>query len=86
MEKATLQDFAMFTGRSLFLNKVAGLSPTIFLKKRLQQRCFPVNTAKFLRMSFLKNTCERLLLHPSTDGFKIFEKSVQSVEKYGLLF
>ena len=86
MEKATLKDFAMFTGRSLFLNKVAGLSPTNFLKKRLQQRCFPVNTAKCLRISFLKNTCERLLLHPSANGFKIFEKSVQPIEKYGLRF
>ena len=29
-----------------------------FVKKRLQHRCFPVNYAKFLR-----NICERLLLH-----------------------
>ena len=34
---------------SLFCNKVAGLRPATFLKKRLQHRCFPVNIAKFLR-------------------------------------
>ena len=33
-----------------------------FIKKRLQHRCFPVNVAKFLRTSILKNICERLLL------------------------
>ena len=30
---------------------------------RLQNRCFPVKFAKFLRTSILKNICERLLLH-----------------------
>ena len=29
---------------------------------RLQQRCFPVNIAKFLRTPIFKNICERLLL------------------------
>ena len=32
-------------------------------KKRLQDRCFPVNFMKFLRTHFLQNTCEWLLLH-----------------------
>ena len=31
----------------------------IFIKKRLQQRCFLVNITKFLRTPFLKNTCKR---------------------------
>ena len=29
---------------------------------RLKNRCFPMNTAKFLRAPVLKNICERLLL------------------------
>ena len=39
--------------KSLFLNKVAGLSPATLLKKRLWHRCFPVNFATFLRTPFL---------------------------------
>ena len=46
---------------SLF-NKVAGLQACSFIKKRLQQRCFPVKLAKFLRTTILKNICERPLL------------------------
>ena len=37
-----------------------------FIKKRLQRRCFPVNIAKLLRTSILKNICERLLLNEKT--------------------
>ena len=37
-----------------------------FIKKRLQQRCFPVKFTKFLKMRILKNICERLLLKIST--------------------
>ena len=33
-----------------------------FIKKRLWNRCFPVNFAKFLRTSFLKETVRWLLL------------------------
>ena len=32
------------------------------IKKRLQQSCFPVRFAKFLRTPILKKVCERLLL------------------------
>ena len=34
-----------------------------FIKKRLQYRSFPVNFAKLLRTSILKNICQRLLLN-----------------------
>ena len=40
---------------SLF-NKVAGPRASIFIKKRLQQRCFSVKLAQFLRKPSLKNT------------------------------
>ena len=55
-----LKNFSKLTGKhlgqSLFFNKVAGLSPATWY------RCFPVNFAKFLRATILKNICERLLL------------------------
>ena len=33
------------------------------LKNRLWHRCFPVNFAKFLRISFLQDTSDRLIVH-----------------------
>ena len=41
--------------KSLF-SKVASLEAYKFIKKRLQNRCFPVNIANFLRKFYLKNT------------------------------
>ena len=46
---------------SLF-SKVAGLLGCSYIKKGLQHRCFPRNLQKILRIHFLKNICERLLL------------------------
>ena len=44
-------------------HKVADLRPATFLKKRLQQSCFPVNIAIFLRTRINEeHRCERLLL------------------------
>ena len=34
----------------------------VFIKKRLQHRCFPVSIAKFLRTPILKNICKQLTL------------------------
>ena len=34
---------------------------SLFFIKVFQRKCFPVNTGKFLRATFLKNSCERLL-------------------------
>ena len=46
-----LKSFVKFTRKhlcwNLFFNKVAGLKPE--KKNRIQQRCFPVSFAKFLR-------------------------------------
>ena len=65
-KKSVLKIFPKFTGKhlyqTLFLNKVAGLRPATLLKKRMWHKYFPVNFAKFLRTSVLKNICERLLL------------------------
>ena len=47
--------------QSLFFNKIAG-TPATLLKKRLWNRCFPVNFAKFLRTTFSLNMSGRLLL------------------------
>ena len=57
IKKGVLRNFAKFTGKhlcqSLFFNKVASLRPATLSKKRLWYRCFLVNFAKFLRISFL---------------------------------
>ena len=45
------------------LNKIAGREPCNFVKKRLQQICFPVNIANFLRTPILKSICVRLRLN-----------------------
>ena len=42
--------------------KVIGLQACNFNKKRLQQRCFPVNIAKFQKTCILRDICKRLLL------------------------
>ena len=44
----------------------------VFIKKRLQHRCFPVKIAKFLRTSILKNICDRLLLKISSLQKKLY--------------
>ena len=49
-------------------------SPATLLKKRLWHRCFPVNSAKFLRAPFLQNTSGQLLL------FIINDDSLQFLE------
>ena len=71
-KKALLKNFAIFTGKqqcwSLFLIK---LQTGTFIKKRLQQSCFPVNIVKSSRTPILKNICERLLLKPSWIIFNI---------------
>ena len=36
-----------------FFNNVAGLRPANLLQKRLGHKCFPVNFAKFLKITFL---------------------------------
>ena len=43
-----------------FLNKNAGLRSRNFIKKRLQDGCFPVKIAKSLGTPVWKNICERL--------------------------
>ena len=63
-EKGVLINFAKFTGKHL----CQGLFLSNFTKKRLWQRCFPVNFAKFLRTTFSQNTTWRLLLHFKTSS------------------
>ena len=62
MKKAVLKNFLNIhrktpVSKALF-NKL-GMQPYY---KRLQHRCFPVNTEKFLRTPILKNNFEQLLL------------------------
>ena len=51
-----LKNFAKFTGNHLCQSKTAGLRPATLVKKRLWNRCFPVNFANFLRRCFLYRT------------------------------
>ena len=64
--KGVIKNFVKTTGkklrRSLFFNKVACLSPATLLKKRLRQRCFPVNFPKLLRTPFYTEHLRWLLL------------------------
>ena len=63
-KKGVLRNFTKFTGKhlcqSIFFNKVAG--PVTLFKKRLWQRCFPLNFVRFLRTPFLKEHLWWLLL------------------------
>ena len=58
--------FAKLTGKhpyqSVFVNKVAGLSPETLLKTRLWHKCFPVNCGKFIRALLLQYNSGRLFL------------------------
>ena len=60
LKKALLKNFAIFTGkqqrRGLYLIKLKKSDyKKIFLKKRHEHRCFPVNIEKFLRTYFEKH-------------------------------
>ena len=48
IKEAALKNFAIFTGKHMFWN--------LFLIKLEAWRCFPVNTAKFLRTPFWRTT------------------------------
>ena len=56
-----LKNFIIFTGKnlclSLFLIKFQDWRPAFLFQKRLQRRCFSVNTAKILRTAVLLKTC-----------------------------
>ena len=59
-----------------FFNTVAWLKACNVIKKRLRQRCFPVNIANFLRhLSILKIICEQLLLKVKLNLFKVCKLS-----------
>ena len=85
-KKGVLSNFAKFTGKhmspSLFFNKVAGLRPATLLKKRLWQRCFLVNFAKFLRTPFLIEHLRWLLLYLMLIVLLQFENKILSIKIY----
>ena len=70
-KKAIFKNLAIFKGKHLCCNKFAGLQAGNFITKRPQHRRFPVNIAKFLKTSILKDICERLLLHFIDTKWKI---------------
>ena len=84
-KKGVLRNFTKFTGKhvyqSLFFNKVAGLRPATFLKKRLWHRCFPVNFVKFLRTPFFIEHIWWLLLKVITQIYLIRAQSEVSIQR-----
>ena len=58
--------------QSLFLNKVSGLRTATLLKKKLWQRCFPVNYAKLFKSNFfIEQLWWLLLLIPTSLSFLV---------------
>ena len=86
VRKGVLINFAKFIGRhlcqSLFFNKIAGLRPATLLKKRLWNRCFPVNFTKFLRTPFSQKHLRWLLLNI----YSIYKCSLDSSSYFSELF
>ena len=62
IEKGALKNFANFTGIRLCWSVILLKFVKNFVKKGLQQRCFSVKFAKFLRTPVLNNIYEQLLL------------------------
>ena len=64
-KKVVIENSAKFIWKhlhqSLFFSKDAGLRHATLLKRRLWQRCFPINFAKFSKTTFLQNESRRLL-------------------------
>ena len=61
---------------SLF-SKVTGLKTCNFIKNRLQQSCFTLNIEKNFKNTYVKNICERLLLHPQSVNIPALRKLFQ---------
>ena len=76
VKKAVFKNFSILTRKhlcwSLFMIKSQAFRSQTwnFIKKRLQHRCFSVNTAKFLGTPILRNIYElRLLYQSELSGF-----------------
>ena len=65
VKKAVPKNFVIFTIKHLCwsLSSIKLQQACNFIKRRLQDRCFPVNIAKILKTPILKNSCKRLLLN-----------------------
>ena len=74
--KDALKIFAKFMGKhlcwSLFFNEVASLRNATLLKKRIQNRYFPVNFTKFWRTPFSKEHLRWLLTAWKVSKFGVF--------------
>ena len=73
VRKGVLRNFKTFIGkhlcRSLFFNKVAGLSPATLLK-RLWHRRFSVNFVKFLRTPFHRTPLDDCFSYVKSRAYK----------------
>ena len=64
------------------IHEVPGIQSYKFTKERPQYRCFPVNIAIFLKISILKNICQRLLLLYEQINVFIFHCYWKSSKKF----
>ena len=89
-----VKNFTTFTGKHVLesrFNKVAGLKACNVIKERLQNRCFLVNIAKFLRGTirrisangcFWNNYKEAFIIFTSLQKSQLFKPFLQNVEKW----
>ena len=71
-------------------NKFVGLQASNFIKKKIQNRCFPEKLAKFVRPTILKNICEqqrlfRIDLKNSLKTFVVDFESLSGSKKVEIL-
>ena len=83
--KDVLRNFEKFTGKhlcqSLLFHEVTDLRPATLLKKRLWNRCFPVNFSKFLRTPSVTEHLRWLLLKTPANQL-IFREELVELQLY----
>ena len=77
IKKAFLKIFAKFTGKHL----CRSLRPATLLKKRLRNRCFPVNFAKFLIRNFEEQIPANASDFCNTDLISLMPKAQSELPK-----
>ena len=65
--------------QKIFLKNSTSIPESLYVKKRLRYRCFPVNFVEFFRKAFLLNTAGRQLL--KNTNLHILKKTALSLPK-----
>ena len=81
----------VFCKKKVFLNKFhkihrkTPVSESFLLKKRLWDRCFPVNFVKFLRTPFLQDTSRQRLLKDNSASVHHYNIHILVIEMYKVI-